>query len=120
MVARADAGLRQAYAIFWEAAAPMNLDDMRARAVASLRSTRDDPAGAANELLFDLRTGQDPAVLENPEAFLANVTDESVMKRLQGAFPKPAELTVMAVSPDANALPGACVITAPEQAVNCN
>ncbi|MCX7351402.1 MAG: hypothetical protein NTZ54_18430, partial [Alphaproteobacteria bacterium] len=63
---------------------------------------------------------QDPAVLENPEAFLANVTDESVMKRLQGAFPKPAELTVMAVSPDANALPGACVITAPEQAVNCN
>jgi hypothetical protein len=28
-------------------------------------------------------------------------------------------LIVLAVSPDAAALPGACVITAPEQAANC-
>ena len=49
---------------------------------------------------------------------VARVTGADVARRL-ASYPKASEFLVVAVSPDVHALPGACVITKPEQAVNC-
>ena len=47
------------------------------------------------------------------------VTEESLRARLAGAFPGAGDFIVIAVSPDGNAMPNACVITTPEQAADC-
>ena len=47
------------------------------------------------------------------------ITEGSLKERLSTAFPRPDQFVVVAVSPDANALPGACLITRPQDAVNC-
>lgn len=47
------------------------------------------------------------------------ITSATLKERLSTAFPKPDQFVIVAVSPDSNALPGACVITRPEDAVNC-
>lgn len=52
-------------------------------------------------------------------AELAAVTDDSINNRLTGALPAPEAFLVIAVSPDAAALPGACVITTPQEAADC-
>jgi predicted Zn-dependent peptidase len=48
-----------------------------------------------------------------------SVTQESLRARLVGAYPETDDFIVIAVSPDANALPDACVITVPQQASGC-
>lgn len=50
---------------------------------------------------------------------LAAVTEDSIADRLNTALPAPDALLVIAVSPDATALPGACVITTPREAADC-
>lgn len=50
---------------------------------------------------------------------LAAVTEDSIADRLNTALPAPDALLVIAVSPDATALPGACVITIPREAADC-
>ena len=50
---------------------------------------------------------------------LDSVTPESIQTRLKSSFPKTDEFIVIATSPDATALPGACVIHTPAEASNC-
>ncbi|MEP1535523.1 MAG: insulinase family protein [Paracoccaceae bacterium] len=50
---------------------------------------------------------------------LKAVSDQSISDRLQNGFPTAEDFIVIAVSPDADALPGACVITTTEQATAC-
>lgn len=50
---------------------------------------------------------------------LAAVTEDSISERLNTAFPAADALLVIAVSPDATSLPGACVITTPRDAAAC-
>ncbi len=50
---------------------------------------------------------------------LAAVTEDSIADRLAAALPAPEAFLVIAVSPDAGALPGACVITTPREAADC-
>ena len=50
---------------------------------------------------------------------LSAVTLNSLVDRLSRDFPSPEELVVVAVFPDAHALPGACVIRIPAEAANC-
>lgn len=50
---------------------------------------------------------------------LAAVTKDSIADRLNTALPASDDLLVIAVSPDATALPGACVITTPREAADC-
>jgi zinc protease len=47
------------------------------------------------------------------------ITSATLKERLSTAFPRPDQFVIVAVAPDSNALPGACVITRPEDAVNC-
>ena len=50
---------------------------------------------------------------------LAAVTDDTVNQRLQNDFPPADTFIVIAVSPDRDALPGACIITRPRDAAEC-
>jgi len=74
---------------------------------------------AARLMMEALLDGFDPVVLPAVHERFAAVTAQSIKTRLQEAFPPGSALMVMAVSPDPDALPGACVITAPNQAMNC-
>jgi len=47
------------------------------------------------------------------------VDRDSIAARISSAFPKPEELIQIIVSSDADAVPGACVIENPEDAIDC-
>jgi hypothetical protein len=79
-----------------------------------------DPSDASGQAVFALETRRDPNImLSAPEEFVKAFTSDVLKARLAQAFPKPEDITIIAVSPNADSLPGACVITAPEQAANC-
>jgi hypothetical protein len=50
---------------------------------------------------------------------LEAVTSDAVKARLNESYPKPDDFLMVAISPDATALPGACVIESPQDAVKC-
>ena len=60
-------------------------------------------------------TGHSLTMLE----MLNSLTATDLRNRLQGHWPQVQDFVIMAVSPDADALPGACVITRPEDAKDC-
>jgi hypothetical protein len=66
--------------------------------------------------LFD---GQDPGLALDLGSMLAKVTEETIATRAATAFPPADALIVIAISPDATALPDACVITTPAEAAAC-
>ncbi|EFO28649.1 peptidase M16 inactive domain superfamily [Roseibium sp. TrichSKD4] len=68
------------------------------------------------ELALDAR---DPADAPRVGDLLANVTQQEVKERLVSSFPPGDDLIVLAASPDASALPGACIITKIEQVATC-
>ena len=63
--------------------------------------------------------GQDTALAPNLGDAIAAFSPEDIAARLRNSFPAAEDLMVFAVSPDANALEGACVITQIEQALTC-
>ncbi len=68
------------------------------------------------EMALDERdTGDAPRLDE----LLANIRASDIEDRLSTAFPPGEDLIVVAAGPDADALPGACVITKIEQALGC-
>ncbi len=78
-----------------------------------------DPIAASFTAMMALFDGQDPNLALTLPSLLEKVTDATLWSRAAAAFPAADQLIVLAVSPDAAAFPGACVITAPEQAVSC-
>jgi predicted Zn-dependent peptidase len=68
------------------------------------------------ELALDSRAPSDAPRLGE---LLESVTAQDVQERLASVFPSGANLIVVAASPDASALPGACVITQIEQVAQC-
>lgn len=68
------------------------------------------------ELILD---GRDPQDYHSIADDLAAITADDVILRLQSAFPEAGDLAVFAAGPDPQAFPDACVITAPEQALEC-
>ena len=63
--------------------------------------------------------GYDVARALGLEAELAAVTGQSIRDRLAQTYPRADALMVIAVSADATALPGACVISSPREATTC-
>lgn len=74
---------------------------------------------AARAMLEFALDGLDPGMAPKLGALLENVTAQDVQDRLQAVFPSGNDLIVIAASPDATALPGACVITEIQQASQC-
>lgn len=77
-----------------------------------------DTAAASFAAMMALLDGQDPYMALTLPSLLEKVTDATLWSRAAAAFPAADQMIVLAVSPDAAPLLGACVITTPEQAVN--
>lgn len=118
-IAEAEAVVRDAYAGFREAGPEGALADLKAPFVANFQQSRTRPGSVSLSALMAVLDGSGPQVALSLGDLLEKISEGSLRQRLQQAFPQPDRFIVLAVSPDANALPGACVITKPEQAITC-
>jgi len=76
----------------------------------------DVAARTIREFVLD---GQDPTIAPTLGDSLRAITADQITARLLSAFPAADRLTVIAASPNQDAFPGACVITAIAEAANC-
>lgn len=74
---------------------------------------------AARMILELALDGRDPSDAPRLGALMESISAQDVQERLASAFPAGDDLIVVAASPDASALPGACVITEIEQVAQC-
>lgn len=111
--------VRAAYGRFLTDTEFDGFDDLRGhmtQATARNMSMVDVAARTMLELLLDQR---DPAEALGLADQIASISKQDLSARLRDGFPAAKDLIVIAVSPDASALPGACVITQVEQAARC-
>jgi zinc protease len=78
-----------------------------------------DSFAMASGMLEAMMDGIDPATVQRLPAIFGAVTLESIQTRYATDYPAPSGVWVLAVSNDAGALPGACVITAPREVLGC-
>lgn len=118
-LSEAEATVRKAYEDFLKTGPSGDIDERKAPFIANAEAIRKDSVAASFTGLIALLDKEDPGVTLKLESVLADVTAASTRARLSSAFPRPDSLVVLAVSPDRNALPGACVISEPSQAASC-
>lgn len=116
-VAETEAVVREAYATFRTNGLEGDLADRKAPLASHFSEMAVLVAVQANSALESALDGYPPGRLLNEE--LEAVTESSLNERLDTAFPNADEFIVIAVSPEAEALPGACVIKAPREAAGC-
>ena len=80
---------------------------------------RDDVRRTAYSALVGMLDGLDPAISLRIEEELDRVSADSIMARLTDKYPASEDFILVAISPDAAALPGACVIKTAAEAVGC-
>jgi zinc protease len=111
--------VRTAYSEFLTAPKMGDLTARKEPFKANGEQTATLPGAASFSALMAILDGQDANLALTLPSLLDKVTDATVQARAASAFPKAETLIVLAVSPDASALPGACVITSPAEAANC-
>lgn len=118
-LAQAETIVRTSYSEFLNAPRMGDLTARKEPFKANGEQTASLPGAASFSALVAILDGQDPNMALTLSALLDKVNDETVASRASSAFPKAEALIILAVSPDASALPGACVITTPAEAANC-
>ena len=118
-LAEAESVVRSTYAAFMAEPAMGNLEARKAPFLGAIGATTDDPVRASSSALLAILDGLDPAAVFDLPDLLAGVDQRSIEARATMFFPPANVLTVIAVSPDAGALPGACVINFPVRARDC-
>lgn len=95
------------------------LSDLR-REMADVITQRMTYANVAARTMLELALmGRDPSDAPRLGELLENTQARDIQERLVSVFPPSGHLIVVAVSPDANALPGACVVTEINQVAQC-
>ena len=95
------------------------LDDLR-REMADVTARNVTYADVAARVILELALdGRDPSDAPRLGELLENTQAQDVQERLVSVFPPSGGLIVVAASPDANALPRACVVTEIEQVAQC-
>lgn len=111
--------VRDAYAGFRDSGPDGDMKDRIAPLRASFEQTRNYVMNQGRmelETTLDgFATGHSLTMLE----MLNGLTMTDLRNRLQGHWPQAQDFVIMAVSPDADALPGACVITRAQDAKDC-
>lgn len=118
-LAEAESAVRAAYAEF---RAHPSVDDLairKARLATDREHLAEAPDAAAFASLMALLDGQHPAIALNLPEMIEDITAAQMVARAGTAFPAADRLITIATSPDAAALPGACVITTPAMAADC-
>lgn len=111
--------VRQAYAAFRQLGPSEALEPRKAPLEASFAELTDfvvDQARSELQSALDgFETGRSLRLTDELQA----VTEGTLMDRLSSAWPQAQDFIVITVSPDADALPGACVILIPSAAADC-
>lgn len=118
-LAEAETIVRSTYLEFLNAPQMGDLAARKEPFKANAEQTATLPSAASFTALMAILDGQDAGLALTLPSILDKVTDETIQAHATSAFPKAETLIVLAVSPDASALPGACVITSPAEAVDC-
>lgn len=116
-MAEAEALVREAYTSFRQDGLKGELADHKAPLEAYLSDVDDLVAVQAGSALESALDGY--PVKRSLKEELEAVTETSLNERLDTAFPRVDEFIVIAVSPDVDALPEACVIMTPREALEC-
>ena len=118
-LADAEQVVRDAYADFRQSGPSGELEPRKAPLAAHFAELPDfvvDQARSELQSALDgFETGRSLRLTDELQA----VTKGTLMDRLSSAFPDAQDFIVIAVSPDADALPGACVIRSPAEAADC-
>lgn len=111
--------VREAYANFREKGPTGDLEKRKAPLVASFdelpKFVIDLARSELQSALDEYETGRSLRLVDE----VNSVTQNTLLDRLASAFPEAEDFIVIAVSPDADALPGACVIRTPSEAADC-
>ena len=118
-LANAEQTARDAYARFRTEGYTRDLASAKASYASVADSTLKDPAALAFSGLMGVLDGNPTDTAMRIRELLDTVSKSTIDTRLNSAFPKPDGFVTIAVSPDANALPNACVIERPEDVVHC-
>lgn len=111
--------VRDGYAAFLQSGPSGELEPRKAALAASFAEMQDFVVDQALSELQSALDGSDAGRSFHLTTELQAVTESTLMDRLSSAFPHAEDFIVIAVSPDADALPGACVIRAPAEAADC-
>ncbi len=118
-LAEAEQVVRDSYAAFRENGPSGALEDYKAPLYQSVKQGQSDVDSLSTSALYALLDGMSPQIPLDMKQELDAVTPERLTNRLQTAFPEASGFIMLAVSPDAGSMPGACVITTPEEATDC-
>lgn len=118
-IAEAEEVVRAAYADFRAAGPTGPLAERKAPLEAHFSDMSEYVIDQANSELQSALDGFAPGRSLGLMDEIAAVTEAGIAERLATAYPEAGDFLVIAVSPDATALPGACVITEPRQAADC-
>jgi len=111
--------VREAYADFRKAGPQGDLQRRKEPFLATVRENEGDPSVRSNSVLFNEVAGLERDHALDITPVFESVTADSLKARLQSSFPQSDDFIVIAVSPDSNALPGACVVSKPSEVVGC-
>lgn len=118
-IEEAETVVREAYARFLNDGPFSDLAELKEPIMNNLREAEKD-TGASSYSVLQAIVSKQPWTLESSAIEQLEATTEELLKeRLSSAFPAPDELFVLVSSPDASALPDACVISQPSEAVDC-
>lgn len=118
-LAEAEQKVREAYTEFRASAAVENLSALKKPYITGLKEDLKDTGSVAYDAMISKIYGMDSSRALKLVDEIDAITEESIRKRVTTAFPKAEDLTVIVDSPDAKALPGACVISGPADALDC-
>jgi len=110
----------QAYNAFRENGPDGDLAARKTSFYAVISKSHEQPVSLANSALGALLDEHPPENVLHFDKELEKITPETLKARLAKAFPPKEAFIIIASSPDANALPGACVIKEPSEAINCH
>jgi zinc protease len=111
--------VRDTYAAFRNAGPDGDLQRGKEPFLANVRENENDPSVRSMTVLLSEILGHERGSAFDMKPGFESVTADSLKARLQSSFPDADDFTVLAVSPDGEALLGACVVSKPAEAVGC-
>lgn len=117
-IAEAEQAIRQAYATFREDGYKADLALSKKPLQQNVTETVKDTGSMAYAVMSSMIRGDDIKRALLLETEVDSITAESLNKRLS-SYPSADEFMVIVTTSDEDALPDACVVTEPAQAVNC-
>ena len=118
LAAARDAAL-SSYEEFRTSAQYTGFTDIKDRIVSGTKENLTYVNTSARAILELALDGKDVTLAPTFHSLFEDLSEGDIAVRLNEAFPPASELMTFAVGPDANALPGACVISAVEEAETC-